>query len=846
MTARSRYDGFPRVFLSGDKEKALAHLGRAKSLLSEVQRIREVANVAVFQRSIIIDGVEITAKSIGEQNALYVHAATSVADKKTTSAYSYPVVLSGYIQARLLNEATPVPEFVEFKAQQKARLAWEKAQREGRAPTEEEIQLTAEEAADARQPMGWFAPSQDTVRVYGALLDQQTTQPHLTNVLRADTGGAYQSMDGLNPDTGAKYRAYRYVKGTWVTGKLSTCHQVVLGLHYMSSRRALELEPEFLQEDQASSEAYAQTHRMALPSYVQAVDRARGFFGDYNFRWDKSDGLVRGFSGWWLVRIQQHRILAKKLPIFYGSDLPEFIAHYKEKQLWRLVEVIEALGGLPTGESFGTEQDIQNGLADGSVLDITPGGMPLSGYYASYESCGWSFSEDGREAHNTGLRYAAGEDIHYCRWATVMFQPENVGGVEHLSARILVNSDRAIFVPKRRMNYVDYQSIPLKVPFGYQGEVISVDLGTIEGGLAQRRKKVYDVPVWAGYVGGALHVINYYLNALAEPREDWSGEQPPEDCPYGGSWEWEVDRGITPGSPCLYTNVWDTRTTLYAGGTRWKRDSIKAYEYISGSHLIPNPEWAVFSPKAVYRERNQVWAKGADWFGSFATVYTDRSNYVVSSVLMQSAQESYQETYAYKTVGGPWEGWSFRCFVWGSYEAPCLDPGKALSEYCNQNCNYMMGGTHNDTTDRMLCVTYTTVPGCWDLVDIEPPARCTPMTSYFTAPPQPALPAGNPSNEAKYAYTYSGYVYTPVAEVGYKYNPVPLEMDYESGIIPRPSPDPYSQTTHWINSTRNCVGYDYSCFNINLLGTMGSGKVGVLHTGVTTLRTDLTFVGVPD
>lgn len=139
-----------------------------------------------------------------------------------------------------------------------------------------------------------------------------------------------------------------------------------------------------------------------------------------------------------------------------------------------------------------------------------------------------------------------------------------------------------------------------------------------------------------------------------------------------------------------------------------------------------------------------------------------------------------------------------------------------------------------------------TVPGCWDLVDIQPPARCTPMTAYFGGPPEPPLPAGNPSNEPEYAYTYSGYVYTPITEAGYKYNPTPLEMEEETGVIPRPSPDPYTHEMHRINSTRNCVGYDYSCFNINLLGTMGSGKVGVLHTGATTLRTDLTFVGVPE
>lgn len=145
------------------------------------------------------------------------------------------------------------------------------------------------------------------------------------------------------------------------------------------------------------------------------------------------------------MRIQQHRILAKKLPIFYGSDLPEFTAYYKEKQLWRLAEVLEELGGLLTGESFGTELDIQNGLADGGVLDITPGEMPLSGYYALYESCGWSSRRWERSAQYRFTLRARRISTH-CRWATVMFQPENVVGRAFFSSDFRGESPIGLFL----------------------------------------------------------------------------------------------------------------------------------------------------------------------------------------------------------------------------------------------------------------------------------------------------------------------------------------------------------------------------------------------------------------
>lgn len=55
-------------------------------------------------------------------------------------------------------------------------------------------------------------------------------------------------------------------------------------------------------------------------------------------------------------------------------------------------------------------------------------------------------------------------------------------------------------------------------------------------------------------------------------------------------------------------------------------------------------------PKAVYRGRNQDGLKARIGLDLLVTVYTDRSNYGSLLVLLQSAQESYQEAYEYKTA----------------------------------------------------------------------------------------------------------------------------------------------------------------------------------------------------
>ncbi len=846
MTARSRYDGFPQVFLSGDKEKALAHLGRAKSLLSEVQNLREVAGVPVFQRSIQQEGVSITVKSAVDTDVIYVHAYEDVRLlEKKDGAYTYPAVLSGYIRPRTVTPESPDTDFVSFKEQQKITRVTAEAAAEGREPTEAELALTAEERESARQPTGWFAPTHSTVRVFGELLDRPSINPHKTDVLCADAGGVVSAFKAFDPRTGDYERIYKYGHGRWFTGALAKCAQVVLGIH-ASAIDALQKEPEFLQEDAGRAERYAQAGKlMASDEFVRLVQQCRGFIPNYAATWAQSDGLVRGFDGWWLVRITPSRVLARRLPVFYGSDEPEFAEHYRKLGLESLADFIDEMGGLPTGEGFGTNRFIEAGIEAGYIFDITPGGMPFRNCTAPYEYCTWSFSDMGEEAHNTGIFYNPGEDLNYFRWASLRFKPVNIGGVFRIEASVIEHAFEPLFISQFRVEGVMLQCIPnFKVPYGFANQVENLSLWTNDGRMNAERDKTYNTVVWVGYVDGGLHTIRYYRNPNQQSVATYSGEPPPKDCPFSGSWEWAVDYGVAPQPATMLSNAWDTRETLSAGGERWKMDSQKITEYITGGHFIDAPDWSFYTPQAVFREKHQNWKMGGDAYSAYITVYPERGAYTCASSLATSVRESYSVSYKYEQLGGPWTGYGWRCFPrinWRS--VGCLIPGLSLEQHCKQTCNWMPGAPPNDTIDRFICFERTEIPGCWGLVDILPPARCTDMTSFLgNSVPMPTLPAPSGTAAPDKKMKYLGRCFNTTAG-GYEYKPNPLAFEID---LPSISPHPVTGFYQSISSTRNNVGYGYACFSLNLSGTMGVAKVGDLHNGDQSLRTDLTFVGVPD
>lgn len=851
--SESRYDGFPQVFLSGDKAKALAHLGRAKSLLSEVQKVREAMGTESYAKSIRLGDVEITAKCIGGLNSLYVHAPQGGEVKRKDVGYKYPVVLSGYINARRINTYIPDEEF--YQQERDRKLA---TLPEGADP--EEAELTAEEAELARFPTGMFAPTLTTVRAYGEYLEQQSVGPFLSKALHADAGArspfaGYGLNEYLENGAELKYRAYRAVKGSVVTGALSACLQCALGLHE-SSKEALIQIPEFLAADEDRLLDYADKYpdiKFAREAYLQQIDEQRGFVSEYVSKWSQSCGLVRGYNQWWLVRVGVNRILARRLPIFVGSNLPEFAKHYRDLGLEALADFIVQYKGLPTGEGFPTGSGLDRLIETGEVLDITPDIMPFAegGWYAPYETCSWSFSNDGYEAHNTAMRYVAaplGEDVYEFRWASLFFEVNTDGRRETIKARAHINRTNRLYRPPYFQNFSLYQDLPIKVPSGYGGDVISLDVGTEDGGRqGSNRDERFNAVVWAGYIDGSLHTVSYYYNGLSSARTTEYGERPPL-CPYSGAWEWGTKAGVDIMPPVMFTNVWDMRQPLDGSEVRNVLTSRKLGEFIAGGNFIPDVEWSYYYPYAVYHQNTKTWRYAADDLKARITLHMDRSFYTGSSLYTNASQVNFSDMHGTETVRGKWVGFGFRCLVGinMSVKPACVraTTAKEVMGICNQRCNFMATGTHSDTTNRHVCEFYDNQL-CRDYVDIEPPARCSDVNKYLVgeATPEFIVPSSTTDASIKYSYSTTGFVYSAETPRGYRYEVRPGDMDVGTEIGSA-SPNPWTGDVNKTASTRNCVGYTYACFSRHLLGTLGYGRIGGLHTGDDTLNPNITFVGV--
>lgn len=854
--SESRYDGFPQVFLSGDKAKALAHLGRAKSLLSEVQRVRKVMGVKAHAKTIGGQGVEITAKSIGELNAIYVHVAEhEMRREEEFRPYKYPVVLSGYVEAAYINNSRPDMAFVEMEQMRKAARVTAQAAEQGREVTEEELLLTAEELELARFPTGLFAPTQATVAAYGQdYLEQQQVVPFKSNALCAEAYGFYGGYSlGRSTEAGSqlKYRAYRYVRPTLLTGALAECMQCVLGLH-RDSIEALYQAPEFLLEGELEDYVLRYPYiKFARPAYIEQVVNGNGFISEYKNSWAESTGLVQGVDFWWLVEVRTDRILARPLPVFVGSNLKQFRAHYKNLGLDALHDFIAKFKGLPTGEGIPTGTALAEALENGQVFDITPDNMPFEGWGALYETCGWSFSPTGAEAHNTGMRYAPASgdlgDAYESRWATLYFQEVYRDGTRRLTAQPRINRTNRLYRPPYFQKGNLVQDLPIKVPYRFTEEVVSVMVPTSDGNRqGTSRDEKFDAVVWAGYVGGSLHTISYAFNGLRSSKSSSYGEAPPA-CPYGGAWEWGSIAGADILPPVMFTNQWDPRQPLDGSESKNVLISRKLGEFVTGGNFFPDVEWSYYYPYAVYHQTEKTWTYGADSLSARIVVHTDRSFYSAVSSHVKSEQHKYVERHYTEIVRGKWAGFGFRCLARINMNAApsCIGARSAedVMSICNQRCNFFAAGIHSDTTNRHVCHSLDNSP-CRDYVDMEAPERCSDVDRFLSGtPPKYTVPAGRTDDSIVRTYSTEGVAYNPAAEFGYGF-PAPLNDIMGGTVVGSMSPNPWLGFNNEAASSRNVNGYRYCSFTKHLSGALGYATIGRLHTGIMDEQPFITFVGV--
>ena len=870
----SRYDGFPQVFLSGDKTKALEHLGRAKSLLSEVQKVRDVMGVEVFQKSIQLGGVQITVRVYKGIGQIFVHASDSMQGEERAVAYTYPVVLSGYIQARGYIDGQIDEAYLALKREEKEVRVRTEFAAEGLEPTEADLALTEEEEYVYSTPTGTFYWDEKTVRAYGdsEVLEAHTTGGHISTSLIARAWGVNQTLSGLISVGNARdYKSYRWVSGTLYTGALSKCAQLVMGLHRSSVQALAEL-PTFISEDSKEVEQYLRetTLRPASASYISAVGTNYGFCPQYASRWDASDGLYRGLSGWFLVRITRDRILARRLPLFLGSDKPAFAGHYRGLGLYSVADAIDMFKGLPTGEGFPTGEELDRGLSEGWIFDITPSVMPFVGstWRGYYAHCGWSFNPDGSEAHNVGLEYVG--DSYYSQWVSLHFASTTTAFGERVTARLVRQRRDEIYAPAVTALFI--QPIPYKVPFLMDGTVQTVLLPTEDARKPRegRDKKVYDAVVWAGFVGGSLQTVSYYHNPLSATETVVETGQKPEGVSQTspGSWQWGEERSGTAVPTCMYSSVWDTRPVMRTWTSEIKLLQKKLFEYwyVSTSELgnVLAYDWPVFSPVGYFHQETETKVKSyTESFAAGVVAHQDRSVYSGMTSFVSNRVEEIQHRIVRDSYRGPWRAQAFKCEAWIFFQwrLPCaanpesvknvFNPERNRQVYlstCGQVCEWVMGvNAPSDPRIMNICVedypfgspdvTAARFPKCADLTSLDARwdfiGRDTSGSRGKTEKQEPV----EDDNRVWYV--------CPARDGGFEYKGIAM-ADVEL-TIKAWSPDKDTGAFHSAYSTRNCFGYTYEAFTKHLVQGPGYGKIGQLHAGDTEVgRFNIVFVGVLD
>jgi hypothetical protein len=114
----------------------------------------------------------------------------------------------------------------------------------------------------------------------------------------------------------------------------------------------------------------------------------------YNYMWNCCHGIITGEDDvLWLVEISAaNGILLMELP---------YIDSLKKKE----PKITAALGGVPSGGTFPTAAALTTAISEGRVIQLKTA-ADMATYFSMWPyspSMGWSFKEDGSEAHNTCL-----------------------------------------------------------------------------------------------------------------------------------------------------------------------------------------------------------------------------------------------------------------------------------------------------------------------------------------------------------------------------------------------------------------------------------------------------------
>lgn len=547
------YDGVPSIRLEGDQQRALALIPEAKALLYQCQELIKLAGVSTFSMSKSVEDGYIYVLCAGAQNIVSISVGVETVDESYEEP-EYPLSIMPDFYSGIVNSLRLFYEPVTTRSGQVVQVPLCPAF----SPTPDCI---------ASHPDDGLVTGRNSVSRLGV-------EPHtILSELKNESG----------PDPSIKFHQYGKLRSSMYSGTMRKVVQIVMGLGKMPAAKFRDpMEP-----------------NKPDSTYIKSVV-GPGVQVRFDYKFNRTHGIHIADDGEpWLVEISSFRgVLAMRLPVFPRSTTEGFKTRAEAREDDAMLYVLEELGYLPTGECFPFGQDeVDQQIENGNILQLLTAADLAEFYdYSGYSSaCGWAFSPDGREAHNTGRRIDD-DHIQTGAWFQINIQigalRENRLPGEPIafgSAGLVKVKEGRLFCNPSGPPGMRSQYLPFKVY-----EPLLEGLVSIEGVPTEpvENPPISDTPVHVCFVGNSLKVVNYYHNPEYLTREYKTLESEYGRCLLAG--EWELVQGEKTQLPqMMYTNDYDYRREYQVNYTRETLESIdKGYKPGSAFPEIDTDHWA--------------------------------------------------------------------------------------------------------------------------------------------------------------------------------------------------------------------------------------------------------------
>lgn len=726
------YDGAPSIRLEGDEKRALALIPEGKLLLSKAQAFTKRAGIPTYSMS----------RRVSDDEYIYVLVAGGQNIIQISAGVRYPGLVH---EEPEFPESSIFPDFL-------SGLVFN-----GVMDTREEIR--ADGSKVSYKVIRQWAPTPNCARVQEINTGRQPSRrlavrPHDTMSDWNNNFGPVEYSQNVVPRT-----------SEW-SGTMKKVVQIVFGLGRINKNKLRN-----------PNEPNTST------KYMKDVDRS-GVQVQYDYKFMRTHGIYKGpDSTLWLVEISSSKgVIAMPLPIFPGSDKPEFALRAQQRGDTAMERALDELGCLPTGEGFPTGETFQEKLAKGDIIQLmSPADLQEFYRLSAYSSvCGWAFNEKGNEAHNVGYTWPEEDVFQVGYWYQINI---NIGAVNKDrepgqpiasgSANLKKQSEGYLYSPPVKNSFIPVKYYEPLLPglLSHSAKPTGptqfvVDCNTV---------------VFVAFMNGDLKTARYFRLGQAASYGRIEDDRWGEECLLEGSWSWKTTTGVRSLPAMPYTNDIDPRTVLeehVLEGTL--TSNTLGFDPPVFSDFLEAPEGCVVWRQKVWKQVTVQEERGGESRSACFIVpaYSREAYYYFEGHSYNGGRKG-STTVRYTYVTDPHVYYGWRKF-----------PQIASPPYPdNRDCRRDKCGSMH-TERRIICWDYSEHP-CHDYADSGPWAQeCQDIASLCSAKPPtrpPTYEAWDKGTDFKGTWNFlsdglNGPVSGPTTESHHAYAMVP-SPDPETGLI---------------------------------------------------------------